>query len=95
MTWCEKLQPGSYRKAPFSVESSEASGGRRVVVHEFPGGDQPSTEDLGRRRHEYPLDVLVTGPDYMGLRDRLIEALDAPGPGELVHPYLGRKNVVV
>ena len=95
MTWRDRLQKGSFRNEPFEVESSNASGGRRVVVHEIPGGDDPLTEDLGRRRHEFPLEVLVSGPDYMALRDRLIEALDAPGPGELVHPYLGRKNVIV
>jgi prophage DNA circulation protein len=36
----------------------------------------------------------VIGPDYWPARDALRAALAKPGPGELIHPYLGKKQVM-
>ena len=52
-----------------------------------------SLEDLGRRTKTYDIEAFVVGDDYANVRDRLIEACDQPGAGELVHPYLGSLQV--
>lgn len=89
MSWEERLRAGRFRGAAFHVDSAEESGGRRDVLHEFPQRDDVLVEDLGRGPRDFSLEVLVVGADYMAARDALIAACDAPGPGELVHPYRG------
>lgn len=96
MAWRDRLQPASFRGAPFFVEpSADTSGGRRLAIHEYPGRDRPYAEDLGRSAREYSLECIVLGADYMAARDRMVEALEREGPGTLVHPYLGTVQVLV
>ncbi|WP_239057931.1 DNA circularization N-terminal domain-containing protein [Pseudodesulfovibrio sp. JC047] len=71
------------------------TGGRRIVLDEFPLRDDPNAEDLGRKAKLFSIEAYVLGPDYMKARDVLIEALDAYGPGGLVHPYFGSRTVAV
>jgi prophage DNA circulation protein len=65
-----------------------------VQLHEYPGRDVPLAEDLGARAHEHRLEAYVLGDDYMAARDALIQACTAAGPGLLVHPYLGTREVL-
>jgi len=94
-SWRDKLQTASFRGIPFKVESTSGDIGRRVVVHEYPQRDLPYTEDLGRKAREFSLEAFVIGTDYMTARDRLVNAIETVGAGELVHPYRGRSQVVV
>jgi prophage DNA circulation protein len=105
MTWREQLQTvkigareyigGSFRGAPFFVESSDRSGGRRVEIHEYPAQDQPFAEDLGRKARGFSVVGYVVGSGYLAARDALIDALESSdGPGELVHPFHGKRTVV-
>ena len=105
MTWREELRRvevggrllvgASFRGVPFFVESSETSGGRRVVVHELPLRDAPVVEDLGRKARSFRVDGYTIGDDYIAQRDALIEALEnIAGPGDLIHPYHGRKRAI-
>lgn len=76
----------------------EASGGRRVVLHEYPLRDTPYSEDLGRRAREFSVrGYIIQGRtyDYASARADVLKALEAYGPGELVHPWHGEVNVVV
>jgi prophage DNA circulation protein len=95
MVWRTQIQPGSFRGAAFRTEAEERSGGRRVVSHEFPGRDDPVTEDLGARAKTFSIDCHVIGAEYIAARDALLTALEAAGPGLLVHPQYGRQLVVV
>lgn len=95
MAWRDQIQQGSFRGAPFRTEGSERTGGRRVVSHEFPGRDTPVTEDLGARAKTFSIDCHVVGADYLQKRNALLDALEAAGPGLLVHPQYGRMMVVV
>ena len=74
-------------------ETEAPIAGRRVAVHEYPGRDEPFVEDLGRRTKRWTVEAFVVGDDYAAIRDRLIDACDMPGAGELVHPYLGSLQV--
>ena len=85
MAWRDRYQQGSFRGAAFRTEAEERSGGRRVVSHEFPGRDDPVTEDLGARAKTFSIDCHVIGAEF----------LEAAGPGLLVHPQYGRMMVVV
>ncbi len=106
MTWRDELRRvtltdgrqligASFRGVPFFVESADRSGGRRIVVHEFPLREDPYVEDLGRRARSFRVDGYVLGADYVAARDALLAALeDTSGPGELVHPYYGVKRAI-
>ncbi|VVG70947.1 DNA circulation family protein [Pandoraea apista] len=87
------MQAASFRGVPFRVKGESAPVGRDVVVHEYPKKDEPFAEDMGRRTRPYRFSAYVVGPKCFEERDALIEALDKPGPGELVHPWYGRKTV--
>lgn len=97
MSWRDNYRQASFRGAQFWVEAHDASGGRRVAVHQYPGRDVPYTEDMGELAKGFALTAYVaTTPDnddYMPERDTLIKALRQKGPGELVHPYLGAMRV--
>lgn len=95
MSWRDQYRTGSFRGVAFRSQANERSGGRRVQTHEFPQRDQPYGEDLGRRARGFNLEVFVAGADYMTQRDRLIDALEAAGAGQLVHPWDGPMSVTV
>lgn len=95
MSWTDRLQAASFRGVVFKVDGDDLQIGRRTVIHEYPGRDTPSVEDMGRETREYAISAYLIGPDFIAERDRLIEALEQAGPGELVSPWYGRMNVVV
>lgn len=95
MSWREELRPASFRGVPFLIEGSDQKLGRRAVQTEYPGRDEPFPEDLGRRAWADSLTAFVIGEDHFQQAQRLAEALNQFGPGELVHPYLGTRLVQV
>lgn len=94
MAWRDDYRPGAFRGVPFHLKNSTRTGGRRTVLDEYPLRDVPSTQDMGRKARQFNLSMTVIGPDYMAQRDQLIEALEAWGPGTLIHPFYGELDVV-
>ena len=86
---------GSFRKAEFVIENDDLAFGRRNQVHEYPLRDKPMVEDMGRSKREFTIKVFVIGADYKAKRDALINAIEKPGPGPLVHPYFGTMSVSI
>ena len=95
MVWKNELKTASFRGVPFQVEGENASIGRRIQTHQFPGRDKPYSEDLGRIALRPNITAYVIGDDCFAQRDRLIDALNTPGPGTLIHPTLGEMKVCV
>ncbi len=95
-TW-ENLRPASFRGVAFEVESHSERGGSSVELHEYPLRDTPYAEDLGKKAGNWQIEAfLVNGKSgYAERRDKLREALNASGPGTLIHPYLGALSVSV
>lgn len=89
----DDLRPASFRGIAFQVDASEPAFGRRVQVHEYPQRDKPYVEDLGRATREIPITAFVVGEDYVEQAQALIGALEEPGPGTLIHPWLGEMKV--
>ena len=91
-----ELQPASFRQTPFLVEPQSGigmEGGRRVIIHEYPQRDIPYAQDLGRAAREVEFMAFVVGADYIAQSKALLGALEAFGPGKLVHPWLGELTV--
>lgn len=94
MGWREDLRPASFRGIEFKVESHDFETGRRGPDHEFAQRSQPYAEDTGRKARQYSITGYILGSDYFSDRDALIDACEKEGPGELIHPYYGRLQVV-
>lgn len=95
MSWRDQLRAASFRGVPFLYAETGGESGRRVVVHEYPLRELPETEDLGARAEQLGIRAYVIGDDYIAARDALEDALNQPGPGELVHPYRGTMMVAI
>lgn len=89
------LQPGSFRGVPFELVDVGHQVGRRIVTHFFPGVDAQAREDQGAHDGEIRAIGFVIGDDYVARARALEAALRAPGPGTLVHPWLGEIRAVV
>ncbi|BCB28437.1 tail protein [Sulfurimicrobium lacus] len=83
------MATASFRGFEFPTDSHEAKGGRRLVVHEFPGAEEPMVEDLGGKAWDWKLNAYFIGPDYDRERNGFLEKLNTPGPDWLRHPWLG------
>jgi prophage DNA circulation protein len=89
MSWLDRLQTASFRGAKFLWEQVDTSGGRRVVVHEYPFQDDPYAEDMGLKANEIKLNAYLIGKDYDQQAITFQKALDQKGAGVLVTPLQG------
>jgi len=83
------LLPASYRGVRFDVPDTSIEAGRRIVVHLFPGLDAAAYDDMGLAPQIITIDGLVLGDDYIAQAQVLEAAFETPGPGTLIHPWLG------
>ncbi|WP_174296539.1 DNA circularization N-terminal domain-containing protein [Sphingomonas bacterium] len=96
------LLPASFRGALFAVLSDDVGGGRRIVVHQYPGRDAPWAEDMGRAARTFHFrgfivdgDVIFASGPIQLQRALLLAAFEAKGSGLLTHPTLGVLSVSV
>ena len=89
MSWRNRLVPAKWRGINFHTDSKELTGGKRLVVHEYPGRNKPFTEELGNKPRSYSIVGYLIGADYDLERDRFLSALEQSGPGQLSHPSYG------
>jgi len=86
------VRPASFKSVPFYVEESDAEYGRRMVLHKYPYRDIPYLEDLGRDARCFRFAAFVMDQDA---HNALVEALESPGGGTLIHPFYGSQFVTV
>lgn len=95
MGWRDRLQAASFRGVAFEYRSDDLSGiGRRNQLNDYPKRDQGYVEDMGRGTERIDIEAILIGKDYLAQLDELLKALRAAGPGELVHPFYGRLQVM-
>lgn len=88
--WRRRFVPASFASVQFHVEQQSRSGGRRVVLHEYPKRDLPYAEDMGRHAFRYQINGYLIGPDYDRRKVQLMRALDNSAGGTLMDPYLAQ-----
>jgi len=86
--WRKRLVPASFAGVQYHVEQQARSGGRRVVLHEYPKRDIPYAEDMERAATRYQITGYLIGPDYHTRKRALMNALDSPEGATLMDPYL-------
>ena len=90
------IRPASFRGIAFEAREAGFTTGRRVIVHEYPQGENgPGTEDNGRATRRWRLQAFLVGdgPTVRANKRKLIEACEQRGPGTLVHPTEGTLRV--
>lgn len=94
---------GKFRGAEFFVEESRRQIGRQNILHEFTGNDAASGEDRRRRTRRFTFQGLLASywsgsspvkEKYETALKKLVDALEEPGPGKLVHPFTGASHQV-
>lgn len=93
--WAAGRQQGSFRGLPFVVEANSLKRGRQTALHVYPFRDDPWPEDLGRSPRVTSFRGFVLGDDADYQMQALADAVEAPGPGQLIHPVLGAMSVQV
>lgn len=90
---------GTFRNVPFLIlDEQKQSGGRRLVKREYPMRETGGVNDLGKKLRSRTFNVCILSSHAGTARDEadaLMDALDAPGNGELVHPDFGTVDVMV
>ncbi|HAX5101959.1 TPA: multidrug DMT transporter permease [Escherichia coli] len=90
---------GTFRNVPFFIiDEQQQTGGRRLVKREYPLRDTGGVTDLGKKLRTRTFSACILDSNADTARDAaeaLMEALDAPGSGELVHPDFGTVDVMV
>ena len=105
----DELFSASYKNAKFFLTRSSIAGGRKTATKDLVNSDFRIIEDLGLIQPVFSLTgvvaanggppLVVGGPEraqsYKQMRDALLDALQSPGPGQLIHPFYGPiENVV-
>lgn len=85
----------AWRGVQFDVLDGKHSAGRRWVQFLFPGRPDTLQEDLGAMDGPIEINGLLIGDDWLRRQKRFEAACKAPGPGTLVHPWLGEIKVIL
>ncbi|OYR24982.1 DNA circularization N-terminal domain-containing protein [Brucella pseudogrignonensis] len=89
------LLPASYRGISFHVPDTSTQVGRRVAEHLFPGIDQAAYDDFGLATQTVQVEGLIVSDSYIAQAQALKAAFETPGPGTLIHPWLGPMQVIM
>ncbi|MFD1792073.1 DNA circularization N-terminal domain-containing protein [Ochrobactrum teleogrylli] len=89
------LLPASYRGISFFVPDTSTQVGRRVAEHLFPGIDVAAYDDLGLAPQTVQIEGLIVSDSYIAEAQALKAAFEMPGPGTLIHPWLGPMQVIM
>jgi prophage DNA circulation protein len=95
MGWKDELHDASFRGVAFECTSVSSAQAKTVAIHQAPYSNEASAEDMGNDARRITVNAMYTGDDYLTWRDALEAALLQTGPGELIHPTEGVKQVQV
>ncbi len=87
--------PASFRGVSFFVPDATTAAGRRIAEALFPGVDRAAYDDFGLAPAVVTVNGLMVGDDYAIQARALQSAFERPGPGTLVHPWLGGMSVIL
>lgn len=89
------LLPGMFRGVAISIVDASSDHGRRVLEYLFPGVDPAAYDDFGVGPSGISIEALYIGDDYKVQARLLAAAFETPGPGLLIHPWLGPISVIM
>ncbi|MDR6102799.1 prophage DNA circulation protein [Agrobacterium larrymoorei] len=89
------LLPCKYRGLSLFVADTSTEPGRRVLEYLFPGVDAAAYDDFGVLPSVVTIEGLVVADDYLLRAAAFQGAFERPGPGLLIHPWLGPMQVIL
>ena len=90
MSWHTVLQAASYKGAGFEVGQVEEDNGKALAEHARPFVQGVDLEDMGNTGRQVQISAVFWGRGYAGRLKALLDKLEEPGAGVLVHPVWGR-----
>lgn len=99
MPFPQDLFPCTFRGAEWFLSNADTGGGRKTSTKSIVNSDRQVVEDLGLRQRSFTLGGTIAARrsndgteilSYQDVKDRFLEAVEAPGVGVLVHPFFGR-----
>lgn len=93
MAWQDELQQASFKGIPFHWKQQTGSYGRNTATYEYPASDDVGTNDINRKARKFQVEGFFIGEDFNNQIKNLIQAVEAGGVGDLVHPYRGLLKV--
>lgn len=91
--WTATLWPAAFRGVPFEAPSEQEQSGRRLAVHQFPGGETHHVRDMGASAPEIRVSAYVASDDADARERALRVAMNAPGAGLLQLPMAPARQV--
>jgi prophage DNA circulation protein len=89
MAWEDTLLDASFRGVKFDVQNVDRSGSRSIAQNEYPYAAGAELDDMNLKARRFRFKIIIWGDDYEDRLQQLIDALETPGAGELVHPVYG------
>ncbi|MGY3571971.1 DNA circularization protein [Vibrio paucivorans] len=90
-----QYRDASIRGVMFYVKEIGGTSGRRAVPHAYPKRETGWTEDNGAVLGKQKVEGFCLGDNYLSQLADVLDALNQPGPCELVHPFWGRQRIQV
>lgn len=94
MAWQENLYDASFRGVEFEYFGVDDSQDKALATHQTPYANDADIHDMGNNPKNISMTALVEGVDYEKALEDLLNALDAKGSGELVHPVFGAQEAI-
>lgn len=92
LSFIDSLFPASFRGLSFFVETDIEHGGRRLVVYEYPHGEDHDVEDLGKSAKHFRVTAYLVGDTVLSQSKALKAACDKEGAGTLILPEQGTQQ---
>lgn len=85
----------SIRGVQFELDEVDGDIGRRAIPHAYPKREQGYTEDNGRVLLGERISGKVVGDNYYNRLLDVIDAINKPGPCEMIHPWFGVRKIQI
>lgn len=88
--WHTVLQDASFKGVYFDVLSIDERGGKQTAEHAIPFENGSHIEEMGNEAREVNISAVFFGKQYSSRLLELLNTLEEPGAGVLIHPVWGR-----
>lgn len=89
MAWEQTLYDASFRGVAFEYFGVDDSGDKSLAIHQAPYANDAVIHDMGNNPKNISMTAIIDGADYEQALEALLDALEAKGAGELIHPIFG------
>ena len=89
VAWSNNLQPASYKNIGFEVLAVNDSNSKALAEHGRPFAAGTDLEDLGTVGRQCQVSAVYFGVNFDSRLLQLLNALEEPGAGVLIHPIFG------